>query len=412
METRHGHADGAKHHKGKLDSQSIILLLVHGLFSIANALSGTFVNVYIWKAKSDFALIGWFALIQQLTMAITFWVAGKWVKEHNKMNSLRAGIALSAVFYLMVLWLGQGAVTYIWLLGIVQGMASGCFWLAFNVVYFEVTDPDNRDQFNGWAGIIGSSSGILTPWLSGYFIAKMGDSGGYRFIFSLSLVIFFVGVIVSFFLKKRKVSGTYYWIQAIKDLRRKNNPWRLVVPALSAQGIREGVFGFIIGLLVYIATKKELQLGNFTLITSAVAFVSFLLLGRWLKRRYRGPAMLLGTVMMSAVILPLFWKLNYFTLLIFGIGTALFMPLYTIPMTSSVFDLIGGNAETAQARVEYIVLRELALCGGRVVGTLVFIIVVSQTTSPFIMNILLLCIGSAPIATWILMRGCLAPRKG
>ena len=80
-----------------------MLLVVHGLFAIAQALSGTFVNVYIWKVKNDFALIGWFALATQLAGGFTFWLAGKWVKEHNKMIALRLGVGVSALFYVLVL---------------------------------------------------------------------------------------------------------------------------------------------------------------------------------------------------------------------------------------------------------------------------------------------------------------------
>src|SRR5690606_26072447 len=86
-----------------VSKQAILLLVVHGLFAAANALSGTFVNVFLWKAKNDFALLGWFALAGHVAGAVTFYCAGKWVKEHNKMNSLRLGVALSAGFYLSVL---------------------------------------------------------------------------------------------------------------------------------------------------------------------------------------------------------------------------------------------------------------------------------------------------------------------
>ncbi|MGG2201649.1 hypothetical protein ABFY68_27955, partial [Paenibacillus validus] len=99
-----------------LSAQSRLLLAVSGFFAAGNALSGTFVNVYLWKAKQDFTLIGWFTLIHHLTMALTFWISGKWVKEHNKMNCLRAGVAVSALFYLIVLWFGESAAEYFVLL--------------------------------------------------------------------------------------------------------------------------------------------------------------------------------------------------------------------------------------------------------------------------------------------------------
>jgi YQGE family putative transporter len=394
----------AKANATALSVQSKLLLAVNGLFAISHALSGTFVNIYLWKTKSDFAMIAGFAIASQLTSAITFWIAGKWVKEHNKMNALRLGIAVSALFYLFILWLGVKSVDYAVALGIVMGLASGLFWIAFNIVYFEVTNPETRDKFNGLAGLLGSGAGMVAPWLSGYVITHMKDTTGYRFIFTISLIVFLVGVVVSFFLKKRKVQQHYEWLYGFKLLLHKGNPWRKITIGLMAQGAREGVFGFMIGLLVYIYTKNEMKLGNFSLISSAVALVSFFVVGKWLEPRWRKLAVLVGIVMMIVVILPFFWRLNYATLLVFGISTALFMPLFTIPITSVVFDMIGKNEQSAEKRVEYIVLRELALNMGRMLGTIIFIGVITWSKQPLVINFLLLGIGSFPLLTWFYMR--------
>ncbi|HEY0827569.1 MAG TPA: MFS transporter [Bacilli bacterium] len=396
----------SKHPPGKIkiDGQARLLLAVHSMFAAANALSGTFVGIYIWKLKNDFALIGWFAFSNQLAMALTFWIGGKWVKEHNKMNSLRLGIVIAAIFYLLVLYFQKSAVDYVLLLGMVQGISSGFFWLAFNVVYFEVTDPENRDKFNGWAGLLASGAGMTAPWISGLVITQMKDTSGYKLIFTISLGIFVLGVIASFLLKKRKSLGSYEWFHAFARLQQEGNPWRQIIPALMAQGVREGVFGFIIGLLVYIATKNELQLGNFALITSAIALVSFMIAGKILKPANRSISMFLGTVTMVVLIVPFFWEVNYFTLLFFGIGTALFMPLFALPMTSTVFDVIGQNEDSVQFRVEYIVLRELGLNAGRIMGTLLFIAVISWSKAPWVINGLLLFIGSVPVWSWVYMR--------
>jgi len=389
--------------KSKLDHQASLLLLVHGLFAIANALSGTFVNVYLWKVSHDFVLLGWFALSHQLANTLTVWVTGKWVKEYNKMNSLRLGVALSGIFYLLVLFFQKQAVDYVFFLGFVQGMAAGFFWLAFNVVYFEITGPGNRDKFNGWAGLLGSGAGMIAPWVSGFLIVRMADTSGYKLVFTISLVIFVIGVAVSFFLKKRKIPGKYEWFNSFKNLKRKGNPWRRAFPALAAQGLREGLFGFIIGVLVYIATNNELQVGNYALITSAVALISFMLAGKYLRPRNRYYSMLIGAAFMSLVIFLFFWDLNYLTLIIFGVGTAFFLPLFTIPMVSSVFDLIGRDEESAIHRVEYVVLREIGLNLGRILGVLMFIIVISYSHDQIVLISLLWFIGSSPLLTWLFM---------
>lgn len=400
---------GNKGDKRALSGQAKLLLLINGLFAVGNALSGTFVNVYIWKVKNDFALIGWLAVAQQCTMALVFYLAGKWVKERNKMNALRAGVAVSALFYGLVLWLGPSAARWVWLLGAVQGVSTGLFWLAFNVVYFEVTDPENRDRFNGWTGLLGAAAGMAAPWIAGYVITRLGGTSGYRLIFTLSLAVFVFGVLVSFFLRKRVVPGHYSWTYGFRQLAGAGSPWRSIAPAMVAQGIREGVFGFLITLMVFIATSNELKVGIFSLITSAVSFLSFMAVGRWLKPTYRYAGMLIGAVAMIAVILPFFWKVHYGTLLLFGIGNSLFSPLYIIPITSSVFDIIGKDEESARHRVEYIVLRELGLNAGRLAGTLLFIGVVSFTTKPLVIHFLLLFVGSSPLFAWLLIRKWLNP---
>ncbi|MCR8636542.1 MFS transporter [Paenibacillus radicis (ex Xue et al. 2023)] len=401
---KHTNSTSPSQKKEPLTSQSRLLLTVHGLCAVANALSGTFVNVFLWKARQDFLVLGWFTLVNHVAMALTFWLAGKWVKEHNKMNCLRAGVAVSAIFYMLVLWFGGRAVDYYLLLGVIQGMSAGFFWLAFNVVYFEVTDPGNRDRFNGWAGLLGSGAGMVAPWISGYLIVHMKQTSGYRLIFTISLIVFVLGVIVSFFLKKRKAEGNYEWLLAARCLREKGTAWRTVTAALIAQGVREGVFGFMIALLVYVHTGNEMKLGNFSLVTSTVALFSFMFVGRLIKRKQRKGAMLIGAIMIVLVVVPFFWKVNFTTLLIFGVGVGLFFPLYSIPITSSVFDLIGGNSDSVKRREEFIVLRELALNVGRILGSAVFIIVVSMTKEPLALNLLLLGIGSSPLAAWFFMR--------
>ncbi len=387
-----------------LEKQAVLLLIVQALFGTAGALSGTFLPVYLWKASESYLTIGWFTLAQYAASCLTFWIAGKWVKEHNKMNSLRTGIALSAVFYFVVLLLGKQAENYSVLLGVMQGAALGFFWLAFNIVYFEVTDPDNRDRFNGWAGLLGSAAGMLAPWISGRLITALEGEKGYRIIFTISSVIFAACAILSFWLKKRRIEGRYEWLHGFRQLKDKGSPWRRMLPAAAAQGVREGVFMFLVGLTVYTATRDESKLGLYSLITSLVALVSFWLTGRLLKQRNRRWSMLIGAVMIAAVILPLFWKVTFATLLILGIGTSLFMPLFIVPMTSVAFDLIGKSKESASHREEFVVLRETGLALGRITGLAAYFIVLPIDDSPRAITWLLLFVGVFPIVGWALIR--------
>lgn len=397
--------------KISLGRQSILLLGVNGLFVLAGALSGTFLNVYLWKSRPDYAMLGWFTVSQQLALGLTFWLAGKWVKEHNKMSALRLGTALSGLFYMLVLWAGPKAVDWIWPLGMLLGCALGLFWIAFNVVYFEVTDRENRDLFNGWVGLLGSMTGIVGPWFSGLIISRMVDNSGYRFIFTVSLVIYVIAVVFSFFLKRREVSGTYRWSEPWRQLSSEGSVWRPLGLGLFAQGMREGVFAFLIALLVYVATEQEYKLGQFSLITSAVALVSYWAAGKWFKPQYRSKGMFVGAVLLFAVLIPLLWKVSYSTLLIMGVGSALSMPLYILPMVSAGFDMMGTSGENVEKRVELVVLRELCLMTGRLLGLAVFIMIVINGPSLRSLTWLIVALGAFPLIGWMFMRKILLRPK-
>lgn len=381
----------------------MLLLSVHGLFILSSALSGTFLNVYLWKSRQDYTMLGWFTIAQQVALGLTFWAAGKWVKEHNKMNALRLGIAVSGLFYLCVLWAGRDAVHYIWPLGLLFGVSLGLFWLAFNVVYFEISNAENRDWFNGWIGLLGSVTGIIGPWLAGWVITWMHGDEGYRLIFTVSLVIFAAAVVLSFFLRKRPVQNDYNWLEGLRRLK-EGGVWKYAVWGLAVQGMREGVFSFLITLLVFVATDQESKLGQFALITSAVSLVSYWACGKWFKPQFRKIGMLVGAVLMLLVILPLLLAVNYTTLLVLGIGTSLFIPLYMMPAISVSFDLMGLNQENVEKRVELVVLRELSLTLGRITGLLVFILVLSIKQDTLTITLLLLFLGASPIGSWLFMR--------
>ncbi|WP_042202016.1 MFS transporter [Paenibacillus camerounensis] len=388
----------------KPHNQAALLLAVNGLYLLASVLAGTFLNVYLWKARQDYSMIGWFAFSQQVAVGLSFWLAGKWVKEHNKMNALRLGIAVSGIFYLLVLWAGDHTSRYIWPLGLILGVSIGLFWLAYNIIYFEITDAQNRDHYNGWMGLLGSLTGIAGPFLSGWLISRLQGQRGYRVVFLVSLCIYAAAAVLSFWLKKRKSEGAYLWLEPWRELRRSGSGWRPVAGALLFQGLREGVFSFLIGLLVYIAAQAESRLGQFALITSAVSLLSYYAAGKWFKPRYRSAGMLTGGILLLAVMVPLLWKFSYGTLLLMGIGTSLVIPLYMLPMTSTSFDLMGESAESAGKRVEWVVLRELSLMSGRLLGMLVFIAVLSVSSSTRVIIVLLFALGAAPLGSWLLLR--------
>jgi len=386
-----------------LDRAAKWLLAVNALFSVSVALSSTFVNVYLWKVKPDFTMIGLFNLWQYVMIALTFVLAGWLVKRRDRAVTLRIGVVVLALFFLAVLLLGERAVHHVLWLGALLGVGNGFYWLGYNVLYFEITEPDNRDRYNGFDGLFTSLSEIVAPLLSGWVIVTMSDLWGYTVIFAVSLGIFVVAVFLTFSLPKRPLQGKYALREVYSETCRRSK-WHYAMLASIGQGLPDAVFVFLIGLLVYVVTSSEWQLGVFSFVTAGVSLLTYFLVGRYMRRHWRNAFILTGALTMSLAAIPSLLQTNYLTMLLFGLGLSLSAPFFLVPLTSTVFDLIGSHQWRVATRVEHVVMRELALSVGRLLGIAAFLWTVRYTTKTGHLLLLLFLLSLLQCLSWFFMK--------
>lgn len=144
-----------------------LLLLTGGLYALSTALSNTFVNVYLWKQSEDILAIALYNLASVLFQPLAFFLAGRLTKRLDRTTVLRIGVGMLAVFYLVVLLAGTNASQMLIILGAILGLGFGVYWLAFNVLTFEITEPETRDVFNGFLGLFSSFAGMIGPFTAG-----------------------------------------------------------------------------------------------------------------------------------------------------------------------------------------------------------------------------------------------------
>lgn len=222
-----------------------------------------------------------------------------------------------AVFYLVVLLAGTHASQMLIILGAILGLGFGVYWLAFNVLTFEITEPETRDVFNGFLGLFSSFAGMIGPFTAGMIIHYFPGFVGYQTIFAISLLLFAVAVVLSFYFKRRNSSGIFR-ISSVWQRRHEDDDWRRILFAHFFQGLREGVFVFIIVIWIYTTTGSEMALGTYGLITSAISFFAYFLVGRYLKARYRKNGILIGALMLYLALFIIIGDQTFTRLLIYG----------------------------------------------------------------------------------------------
>src|SRR5690606_21860296 len=286
------------------------------------------------------------------------------------------GVIILSLFFMSVLAFGSNGTKNVILFGFLLGMGYGFYWLAFNVLTFEITEPETRDFFNGFLGIMMSLSGMIGPFVSGIVISSFEKFTGYTVIFFVSLVLFVCAVILSFFLNRRSSIGAFT-LKTVYRETKVNSNWRNVLFAHFFQGLREGIFAFVVIIFVYIATNSEMAIGTFSLLMSFTQFIMYYLVFRFVSEKFRKTAILLGGIMLYFSIYIILFQLSYFTLLIYAVVISIAYPLLLVPYQSITYDVIGKSRKAAEMRVEYIVFREVFVNVGRTLSITVFIICVS-----------------------------------
>ncbi|MGJ9456978.1 MFS transporter [Oceanobacillus sp. CF4.6] len=380
-----------------------ILLLIGGLYSAGIFLSNTFVNIYLWKQSGDYLTIAFYNLAIGLFQTITFVLAGRLAKKWDRIIVLRLGVFFLSLFFLSVLIIGENAATYNFMLGSLLGIGYGFYWLAFNVLTFEITEPDTRDFFNGFLGILQSLGGMTGPLFAGLIIARMTDNVGYTVIFAISFFLFACAVGTSFLLKRRGAEGVFHF-KRIMDERHHNKNWKRILHAHFFQGLREGIFAFVISIWVFLVTKSELALGTFNMFLSGLSVIFYMVATKFIKPAMRKKAILFGALVLYFSIFIILFEINYFLLMVYAVVIGIAYPVINVPYVSLTFDVIGKAWKAGEMRVEYIVVRELFLNCGRIISILIFLAGVYFYEAEEIIPILLAVLGAGHIVIYFFVR--------
>src|SRR5699024_2262725 len=208
----------------------------------------------------------------------------------------------------------------------------------YNVLTFEITEPETRDFFNGFLGVLQSFGGMVGPLAAGIIISKMTDNAGYTTIFAISFSMFILAVICSFFLNRRQAEGSFY-LKRILTERHRNKNWKKILHAHTFQGLREGIFLFVITIWVFISTKSEFSLGVFNLSLSGFSFVFYFIATKFITPSRRKKAILLGgTILFGSIFIILFYK-SYLFLILYAILVGLAYPIINVPYVSLTYDV-------------------------------------------------------------------------
>ncbi len=349
------------------------LAWMFSLYDFNYTLSNVFLNVFLYKEHQDFKAAGLFNLVQFTVIAPAFWIGGHLSKKFGNVLSYQLGFVFSALVFAATLVWRESAPEHPCFLGVLAGLGVGFYFLGEHSLTLQETSEKTRDYFLSLTTFFTSVLCILAPQISGWLIAAFGTGGsgkdslvGYYLVFAIALALYLVLTFKSFqFHAVPTEKGFYLW----KVLTFKNNgDWNRLMGAQFLLGLRNGVFWFLMGLLVYRVSKNEAVVGGYSTFSNLLGVLTSYALSVWAKTENRWQGLWISCWVLAAAGLGLSLGVNYFSILAYSVLAMTGGTWLQVVFGAVSFTILEKAREAKTRRIEYLAAREVPLALGRVLG--------------------------------------------
>jgi YQGE family putative transporter len=348
-----------------------LYLVMMAAFTLAMALSNSFLSVFIWKLNSSFALLAVYSLVYSLVVLTSFPLCAMFARRRSPMASLRVGIVWFLLTFGAVLWLQERSVDFIWLIGFGMGMGASFFAIGMHMQALDSTEDRGRDRFLYVGNFLNSVAGMFAPLLAGYLISRGDGMSGYYLVFVLTFAWFMVAALISLRLRGNAVSERSHF----RDVwTRPTREWRGMYRVTIGAGFVEGTYStFLVTLMGYAVLQNELSLGGFATFAGGISLLTSLVLSRVSRPENRLLIYSVGAVLLAVSSIGVSVVQTFWMLVVYTVVSTVGMNMINTTFNAWTYASIEKDPEFAARRLDYIVVREIPLGVGRMAGVLLFL---------------------------------------
>ncbi|PWT99401.1 MAG: hypothetical protein C5B52_10695 [Bacteroidetes bacterium] len=346
-------------------------LMMNALFSFGGNLSGVFQSVFLWKLDKSYSLLAYFSMYWSLAIILFFGLCAWVARKTSPLYTMRLGFVCYLITYLIMLIFHQTLSEHIFLLGVVNGLAMSLYYVGMHMAVLDLTTNDKRDQFLYVQGILFTVGGMVAPLLSGIIISQLEGMVGYYVVFIATCVFFILAFFVSLRVKVRPVASKSFFWEVVKH---PSAEWRKMYKVMFADGIVSGVYTtFLITMMTFKVAGGEFSLGVFNTAAEIISMLAFYALAKYSIPDYRIRIFAIGSVgiLLGSVLISTFPMIV--TLVLFAIIQPVSMNMISTSMNAMIYASIEKDPQYKEKRLDYIIIREIPLGIGRIIGVAMFL---------------------------------------
>ena len=367
------------------------MFLISILKNIINVYFDTFFVVYFLKvANYEVLPLAKYYLTLYFFIGVGFFLIRNSMKKNIKVPYFRIGISLQAVYIALIMLLKENIINYVFLVGIVKGMADGFFHFPKNILETEKITNEERQKYQGVVNIVNKISSIIVPLILGVALTYISYINLGKIFFILFIFLF----IISFYIDDEyHTNDKKFEIKKFIKLVRKNKEIRnaLLICLLCGLTYSSGVMGLIVKLIQINIFKTNLNLGFVDSACSIVYLLMSLLYTNKIKRKDFGKLSLISGIISFIILVIFAFVPNISVLIAYLFIRNSFVGLMNL-ITSNVSNNLSNSKELKdEFKAEYYFLKDIMYSISRCSGYLILLIICLIFGMDSINFILIIC---------------------
>ncbi|WP_019243167.1 MULTISPECIES: MFS transporter [Bacillus] len=354
----------------KFEAKLYLVMMTFLNFSLA--LSGVFVNIFIWNIDNSFSLLAFYSLSNSIAILVSFPICAWIARQTSPMSCSRVGILFFVIGYGFLLLVREEAVNYVFVLGTILGLGTSFFVIGQHMQIFNITQDRNRDRFLYILSFLTNGVGMLAPIISGFTISRFIGMKGYYIIFAISFFSFLVTALVSIGIKGKKLSKQSHFREVWKNPTKE---WRGMYWVSMATYMVEGTYSsFLVTIMTFSILKDELSFGGYNTFAAFMGLMTSLWLAKISSPKLRMKIFTIGSILLAASSIWISLSPTFWTLVIYAVLSVIGLNMMNTTMNAWMYASIEFDPKFEERRLDYIVVREIPVGLGRIMGIALFFI--------------------------------------
>ena len=334
----------------------------------------TFLILYFFQISNNNILpIGIYKLLSIITIWLVIFSVRNICKTKQRINLLRIGIILNFLYFFTLIVLREKVIDYIYLVGILYGLEEGFYYSVYNMIESDGITNNMRQKYVGSTHAVNNILSILLPIFFGYIVLKSG--------FINSLIIFIILIIIQIILsylyddinlpKHNKVN-----LKKFKKICHHDKKFQLIFKMKCCEGIvySEGALKMIISLFIIRVFSDSFSLGIFTSIFSIISALLGWLFIKTIKTKNYKNWIIYSTILTVITLIWVILNCNPLSIIIFNFFQRISKDIINLINEKNIQNIANVPKIKNEYKVEYYLFIETALLIGRIIGSILFIL--------------------------------------